>query len=117
MLVLFFKAEQLSLFPTPTYVAGHVRKDGVAVAPHVAMRKRKITGSTAERAPARVKAPKLDRFIADRYAGWRTPEGQAMLGGKRSLEEIAERVATQGVDPQPKSGRQEYLENLYNRHI
>lgn len=65
MLVFFFKAEQLSLFPMPTMIAGHVRKDGVRVAPHMAMRRRKISDGGGEGKPApRVKAPKLDRFIA-----------------------------------------------------
>lgn len=59
----------------------------------------------------------LDRLLSDRYAGWNTPEGQAMLAGDRSLEDIAGRVAEEGLDPQPNSGRQEYLENLVNSYL
>jgi xylose isomerase len=40
-----------------------------------------------------------------------------MLGGKASLAEIAARVARDGVDLRPRSGRQEYLENLLNRFV
>ena len=40
-----------------------------------------------------------------------------MLAGKASLEEIAARVARERIDPKPKSGRQEYLENLLNRFV
>ena len=58
-----------------------------------------------------------DRFLAERYAGWDAAEARAMLGGKASLAEIAARVARDGVDPRPKSGRQEYLENLLNRFV
>ncbi len=58
-----------------------------------------------------------DRFLADRYAGWQGSEAQAMLKGERSLDDIAARVEKDGINPQPKSGRQEYLENLINRFV
>lgn len=50
-----------------------------------------------------------------RYAGWDTPAAQAMLKG--GLAEAAARVTTEGLEPQPKSGRQERLENLWNRFV
>ena len=59
----------------------------------------------------------LGDFVASRYAGWETPEGRAMLAGERSLEEIAARVEKEALDPQPVSGRQEYLENVVNRYV
>ena len=51
-----------------------------------------------------------------------TPAGraarrQAMLNGKRSLEQIAARVEKQNINPQPRSGQQELLENLINRFV
>jgi xylose isomerase len=55
--------------------------------------------------------------LEERYTGWRTAEGRAMLSGKRSLEEIADRVVKKSIEPQPKSGRQEYLENIVNRYV
>lgn len=58
-----------------------------------------------------------DAFLADRYAGWSGAEAQAMLKGERTLEDIAGRVEAEGINPQPKSGRQEYLENLINRFV
>src|SRR5690606_15515410 len=58
-----------------------------------------------------------DAFLDERYAGWESTEAQAMLKGGRTLEEIAARVEAEGIDPQPKSGRQEYLENLINRFV
>jgi len=54
--------------------------------------------------------------LAERYAGWADPEGCAILAGERSLADLAER-ALGGLDPQPRSGRQEYLESLVNRYI
>jgi len=58
-----------------------------------------------------------DKFLADRYAGWQDKEAKAMLTGKRSLEQIAARVEKQNINPDPRSGRQEYLENLVNRFV
>ncbi|MGB3834646.1 MAG: xylose isomerase [Mesorhizobium sp.] len=55
--------------------------------------------------------------LAERYAGWNAAEAQAVLSGRRTLEEIAERVVRDGIEPQPRSGRQEYLENIVNRYV
>jgi xylose isomerase len=55
--------------------------------------------------------------LEERYAGWKSAEGRAMLAGKRSLEEIAERVVRKRIEPEPKSGRQEFLENIVNRYV
>jgi xylose isomerase len=58
-----------------------------------------------------------DKYVEDRYAGWKSTEAKAMLSGKRSLEQIAARVEKQNINPQPRSGGQEYLENLINRFV
>ncbi len=58
-----------------------------------------------------------DASIADRYAGWKTPEAQEMLSGTVSLEQIAERTEAKGIDPQPRSGRQEQIENMLLRAV
>ncbi len=57
----------------------------------------------------------LDAPLAERYAGWQAPEPQAILAGQRSLEQVAE--AALALDPQPRSGRQEYLEGVLNRYV
>jgi xylose isomerase len=58
----------------------------------------------------------LDRFVADRYAGWHGGFGADILAGKMSLAEIASR-ALEAPAPTRKSGRQEMLENLVNRFV
>jgi len=58
-----------------------------------------------------------DKFLEDRYAGWNTAGAKDMLGGKATLASIADRVVKDNVNPQPKSGQQEYLENLINRFV
>jgi xylose isomerase len=62
-------------------------------------------------------AEALTRPVAERYSGWAEAEGQAILAGQRSLADLADRALTSGFDPQPRSGRQEYLESLVNRHV
>lgn len=62
-------------------------------------------------------AEALTKPVADRYAGWANSEGQAILAGQRSLAELADRALASGFDPQPRSGRQEYLESLVNRYV
>lgn len=52
-----------------------------------------------------------------RYAGWNGAEAQAVLSGQRTLEQVAERVVREGIEPEPRSGRQEYLENIVNRYV
>jgi xylose isomerase len=55
--------------------------------------------------------------LAERYAGWAGAEGRAILAGERSLADLADRALSPGFDPQPRSGRQEYLESLVNRYV
>ena len=52
---------------------------------------------------------------AERYAGWDKPANKAMLTS--SLDAIAADVLTKGINPQPRSGKQERLENLWNRFV
>ncbi len=59
----------------------------------------------------------LDGPRDERYAGWNEELGQFLLGGEASLDEIEARVVRDGIDPQPRSGRQEELENLVNQRI
>ncbi len=55
--------------------------------------------------------------IEERYAGWKGAEGKAILSGKRTLEDLSDRVINKKIEPQPRSGRQEYLENVVNRYV
>jgi xylose isomerase len=52
-----------------------------------------------------------------RYAGWASSESQKMLRGELSLDEIAAHVEAKDINPQPKSGQQERLENVVNRYV
>ncbi|MBY8917896.1 xylose isomerase [Nitratireductor rhodophyticola] len=66
-------------------------------------------------AAAMLEDGRLEAMRAERYAGWDRPEGQALLNS--DLESIAARVTGGGVNPLPRSGRQEILENIVNRFV
>ncbi|MGP2493608.1 xylose isomerase [Mesorhizobium sp. PUT5] len=59
----------------------------------------------------------LSAPLEERYAGWNDAYAKKTLAGGHSLEEIAERVVKDGIEPRPRSGRQEYLENIVNRYV
>ncbi|WP_420013443.1 xylose isomerase [Tateyamaria sp.] len=57
----------------------------------------------------------LESALADRYAGWDTDGAKAMLDS--DLTSISDDVLARGLDPQPRSGRQEMLENYVSRFV
>jgi len=57
----------------------------------------------------------LEAALAERYAGWDGAEAKAMLDG--DLAAISERVLRENINPAPRSGRQERLENYVNRFV
>ncbi|MEM9698206.1 MAG: xylose isomerase [Pseudomonadota bacterium] len=66
-------------------------------------------------AAAMLEDGKLEAARAERYAGWETAAGQALMSS--DLQSIAAQVVDQAINPQPRSGRQERLENLVNRYL
>ena len=52
-----------------------------------------------------------------RYAGWSEGLGAEILAGGLSLPDIEARVVDGGIEPMPRSGGQERLENLVNQRI
>lgn len=60
---------------------------------------------------------KLSQFVENRYALWNENGANSILTGERSLEQIADWVKRENVNPEPNSGRQEFLENLVNSYL
>jgi len=58
---------------------------------------------------------KLEAARSARYAGWDSAEGKALLNS--DLESITQKVLAEKIDPEPRSGRQERLENLVSRYL
>ena len=57
----------------------------------------------------------LETALKQRYADWQTQEAQNMLAS--DFDQITARVLNEGINPEPKSGRQEILENYVNRFV
>ncbi len=68
-------------------------------------------------AAAMVEQGTLEKHREARYAGWAGDLGRSILTGGAPLEVIAGRVAAGEIDPKPRSGRQELLENVVNQAI
>ena len=68
-------------------------------------------------AAAMIEGGELDALVTDRYAGWNSHAGKALLSASSNLEAISDAAVTAKIDPQPRSGRQEYVENIVSRYI
>lgn len=68
-------------------------------------------------AAAMIEQGKLAAIVRDRYAGWQGELGGAILDGKMTLEALTDGTVAEGVNPQPRSGRQELIENILGRYI
>jgi xylose isomerase len=68
-------------------------------------------------AAAMIEGGELDALVTDRYAGWNSDAGKALLSASANLEAISDAAVAAKIDPQPRSGRQEYVENLVSRYI
>ncbi|MBW7896440.1 MAG: xylose isomerase [Opitutaceae bacterium] len=60
---------------------------------------------------------KLEQFVASRYSSYDSGFGQEIETGKASFKSLEKLVLTQLGEPKPKSGKQEYLENLLARYL
>jgi len=58
-----------------------------------------------------------DTMLSDRYAGWSTPDARKLLESDLSLEDIEKTAVSTGINPQPRSGKQEQIENYLMRKI
>ncbi len=58
----------------------------------------------------------LEDALSERYGDWESDTNKAMLS-QGSLESISERVLRDSINPEPRSGRQEKLENWINRFV
>ena len=66
-------------------------------------------------AAALIEDGRIDVIKAERYAGWDGEFGQKLAG--LDLAGIADLAVSNNLDPKPRSGRQERIENLINRFI
>lgn len=67
------------------------------------------------RAAALIEQGQLERFRSERYAGWQGDLGRMIHADGTTLAAVADRAVQSNSAPQPRSGRQEWCENLINR--
>jgi xylose isomerase len=60
---------------------------------------------------------KFTRFVAERYASFDTGYGRAIEKRHTNFRELNKLVLTKLGEPKPRSGKQEYLENLLNTYL
>ncbi len=56
-------------------------------------------------------------MVEDRYRDWNRDLGRDVLSGKADLESLAAHAEKTGLDPAPRSGAQERIENLVARQL
>jgi xylose isomerase len=59
----------------------------------------------------------LSKPIAERYAAWNGELGTAIMGGKLGLGALANQALAKNLNPKPRSGHQEALENKVSRYL
>jgi xylose isomerase len=63
-----------------------------------------------------VTAGALERLRSERYAGWQGELGQQINSGSLNLATLADLASEKGLNPAPRSGRQELAESIIARH-
>jgi xylose isomerase len=68
-------------------------------------------------AAAIIESGELAAIVEDRYAGWDDELPKTIMGGNTTLASIADGAVSEGIAPQPRSGKQELIENILARYI
>ena len=68
-------------------------------------------------AAAMIERGELAGIVKNRYAGWQSELGRAILDGKMTLEAVSDGAVADGVAPRARSGRQELIENILGRYV
>jgi xylose isomerase len=58
----------------------------------------------------------LNHLKQERYQGWSGELGKRIVGGELNLASLADLATDKGLDPAPRSGRQELAESIIARH-
>jgi xylose isomerase len=60
---------------------------------------------------------KFEQFVADRYSSFDSGYGNDIEKGRVGFAELSKLVLGKLGEPAPRSGKQEYLENLLNTYL
>lgn len=64
-----------------------------------------------------INSGELENRRQQRYRGWDEELGRGILDGDMSMADLADYIHDDDIEPRPRSGRQEMLENLVNRFL
>lgn len=67
------------------------------------------------KAAALIEDGRIDEFIKERYASFRSGIGAKIRSGETTLQKLSDAACQMVTCPQPDSGRQEYLESVVNQ--
>ena len=59
----------------------------------------------------------IAKYIEDRYSNWKNELGQLIHNNDTNLEILHKTVIDKDINPQPRSGQQELLENILNKYL
>ena len=62
-----------------------------------------VLARSLKAAAALIEDGTYDKTVDERYAGWNSPDGKAILDGKVSLADLAAKVEAENINPQPRS--------------
>ena len=60
---------------------------------------------------------KLSAYVTKRYQDWNNDLGKFIHSKTTSLDSIHQKVLDNNIEPKPRSGNQEYLENILNKYL
>ena len=60
---------------------------------------------------------KLSDYVSKRYEDWQKDLGNFIHTKGTSLDSIHQKVLNENIEPEPRSGNQEYLENILNKYL
>ena len=60
---------------------------------------------------------KLSKYVTKRYEDWQKDLGNYIYNKGTTLESIHQKVLDENIEPKPRSGNQEYLENILNKYL
>ena len=59
----------------------------------------------------------IPKYIDDRYSDWNNDFGKFIHDKNTGLDHIHKKVLDSNIEPKPRSGQQEYLENILNKYL
>ena len=59
----------------------------------------------------------LSNYVSKRYEDWEKDLGKFIHDKSTSLDAIHQKVLDDKIEPEPRSGNQEYLENILNKYL